>query len=36
MDPTTSLITLEHLYYLIAAVAMVGCFGHGYTAGTAT
>lgn len=27
------LLTIEHLYFLIAAVAMVGSFGHGYTAG---
>lgn len=26
-------ITLEHLYFLIYACALVGCFGHGYTAG---
>jgi hypothetical protein len=26
-------ITLSDLYFLIAAVAMVGCFGHGFTAG---
>ncbi|AOE85580.1 hypothetical protein THL1_3045 [Pseudomonas sp. TCU-HL1] len=25
--------TLEHLYYLIYACALMGCFGHGYTAG---
>jgi hypothetical protein len=26
-------MTIEYLYYLIAGVAMVGCFGLGYNAG---
>jgi len=28
-------ITLDHLYLLLCGLAMVGCFGHGYTAGSA-
>jgi len=27
-------LTITDLYMLIVAVAMIGCFGHGYTAGS--